>query len=86
MPRYLGFDLCQMNSKWIQRMARADNGRFLRHPSATEADDVGVTNIIPKVRGLNRNRGCAAVSIGDKCHEANDLHGQKPLQMRAAIA
>ena len=55
-------------------------------PVHNEADDVSVINIIPKVRGLNRNRGCAAVSIGENVIKANDVHGQRMLQLRAAFA
>ena len=40
-------------------------------PVRNEVDDVSVTNIIPKVRSLNRKRGCAAVSIGVICYRSN---------------
>ena len=39
-------------------------------PVRNEADDESVTEIVPKVRDLNRKRGCAAVSIGEKCHQS----------------
>ena len=39
-------------------------------PDHNEVDDVNVTNILPKVRCLNKERGCVAVSIGEKCHRS----------------
>ena len=42
-------------------------------PVHNEEDDVNVTNIIPKVRGLNKERACAAVSIGAKCYRSERL-------------
>ena len=39
-------------------------------PVHNEADDASVTNILPSDRGLNKVRGCAAVSIGENVTEA----------------
>ena len=39
-------------------------------PVPDEADDVSVVHTIPKIRGLNKERGCAAVSIGEKYHRS----------------
>ena len=49
---------------------RAAQRKVFTTPVRNEADDVSVTKIVPSVRGLNRNRGCAAVSIGEKCYES----------------
>ena len=40
-------------------------------PVRNEADDESVTNIIPLDRGMNKVRGCAAVSIGEECRQSN---------------
>lgn len=40
-------------------------------PNSTEDNDVGVLNIVPKDRGLNKERGCAAVSTGEKLHRSD---------------
>ena len=44
--------------------------KFLHEEMSNEAGDVSVTNILPKDRRLNKERGCAAVSIGEKCHRS----------------
>ena len=40
-------------------------------PAPNEANHVGTRKIVPPVRGLNKERGCAAVSIGEKCHRSD---------------
>ena len=40
-------------------------------PVRNEANDFGVTYILPSGRSLNKERGGAAVSIGEKCQRSN---------------
>ena len=54
----------------VQPLVRAVQRKVFTTPVRNEADDVSVTIIIPKVRGVNKERGCAAVSIGEKCYRS----------------
>ena len=69
-----------------QRLTCGGQRKVFTTPVRNEADDVSVMEIVPKVRGLNKERGCAAVSIGENVTEAFDIHGQMILQVRAALA
>ena len=55
-------------------------------PDHNEADDASVTNILPKVRGLNKVEGVPLSPSEKNVTEANDVHGQTILQVRAALA
>ena len=51
-------------------------------PDHNEVDDVNVTEIVPSVRGLNKRRGCTAVSIGEKCQRSNSTCMAEELSKR----
>ena len=61
-------------------------------PVHNEADDASVTNILPSDRGLNKKRGCAAVSIGEK-RQPSDVsfmaerfcNGKRPLRKNHVV-
>ena len=54
-----------MGSRWVAQR------KVFTTPVRNGADDVSVTNILPSDRSLNKKRGCAAVSIGEKCYRSN---------------
>ena len=60
--------LCGVQNRFDSSNNFGRQRKVFTTPVHNEADDVSVTIIIPKVLGLNRNRGCAAVSIGVKRH------------------
>ena len=62
------FSLLRERTKVVVRCAA--QRKVFTTPVRNEADDVSVTEIVPSVRGLNKKRGCAAVSIGEKCHQS----------------
>ena len=73
----------QMALQFLKAMT--DNGRFLRHPSVTEPKDVESPEIVPRDRRLNKERACAAVSIGSirggkiQCsNPVNAVKGKRP--------
>ena len=78
MPQRAKVDRCQYRSR--SECVEVDPSDFsgvqrkvFTTPVRNEADDVSVTNIIPKVRGLNKERGCAAASIGEKRHQSQRM-------------
>ena len=55
----------------VSQLIAVEQRKVFTTPVRDEADDVSVKNIIPKIRGLNRNRGCADVSIGAKRYRSD---------------
>ena len=51
-------------------MCIRDRRKVFTTPVHNEVNDVSVAIILPKVRRLNKVRGCAAVSIGENVTEA----------------